>query len=43
VSTALEALGDSSGEPAWELVHDSLVPRVLAWLDRVDLTVEINQ
>lgn len=28
---------DSSGEPAWELVHDSLVPRVLAWLDRVDL------
>ncbi|MEO6777802.1 MAG: bifunctional serine/threonine-protein kinase/formylglycine-generating enzyme family protein [Kofleriaceae bacterium] len=26
-----------SGEPAWELVHDSLVPRVLAWNDRHDL------
>jgi len=26
-----------SGEPAWELVHDSLVPRVLAWSDRNDL------
>lgn len=25
------------GEPGWELVHDSLVPRVLAWLDRHDL------
>jgi len=24
-------------EPSWELVHDSLVPRVLAWLDRRDL------
>jgi formylglycine-generating enzyme required for sulfatase activity len=24
-------------EPAWELVHDSLVPRVLAWLDARDL------
>ncbi len=23
--------------PAWELVHDSLVPRVLAWLDARDL------
>ncbi|MGE0395512.1 MAG: SUMF1/EgtB/PvdO family nonheme iron enzyme [Kofleriaceae bacterium] len=28
---------DASGEPSWELVHDSLVPRVLAWLDRRDL------
>ncbi|HET9992913.1 MAG TPA: formylglycine-generating enzyme family protein, partial [Kofleriaceae bacterium] len=26
-----------NGEPAWELVHDSLVPRVLAWTDRQDL------
>ncbi len=26
-----------TGEPGWELVHDSLVPRVLAWLDRRDL------
>jgi len=26
-----------NGEPAWELVHDSLVPRVLAWSDRNDL------
>ena len=25
------------GEPRWELVHDSLVPRVLAWIDRKDL------
>src|SRR5205085_9946748 len=25
------------GEPGWELVHDSLVPRVLAWIDRRDL------
>ena len=24
-------------EPSWELVHDSLVPRVLAWIDRRDL------
>ena len=24
-------------EPAWELVHDSLIPRVLAWLDARDL------
>ena len=24
-------------EASWELVHDSLVPRVLAWLDRRDL------
>src|SRR5262249_587057 len=23
--------------PAWELVHDSLIPRVLAWLDARDL------
>ncbi len=28
---------DASGEPGWELVHDSLVPRVLAWVDRRDL------
>lgn len=26
-----------NGQPAWELVHDSLVPRVLAWSDRQDL------
>ncbi|HEX7840543.1 MAG TPA: SUMF1/EgtB/PvdO family nonheme iron enzyme, partial [Kofleriaceae bacterium] len=25
------------GEPSWELAHDSLVPRVLAWLDARDL------
>ena len=25
------------GEPVWELMHDSLVPRVLAWIDRHDL------
>jgi eukaryotic-like serine/threonine-protein kinase len=25
------------GQPAWELVHDSLVPRVLAWSDRQDV------
>lgn len=25
-------------EPAWELIHDSLVPRVLAWVDRHDLS-----
>jgi formylglycine-generating enzyme required for sulfatase activity len=30
-------LRSSSGAPAWELVHDSLVPRVLAWIDRQDL------
>jgi len=24
-------------EPIWELVHDSLVPRVMAWIDRRDL------
>lgn len=24
-------------EPAWELTHDSLVPRVLAWIDKKDL------
>ena len=28
---------DASGEPGWELVHDSLVPRVLAWIDRRNL------
>ena len=28
---------DAGGEPGWELVHDSLVPRVLAWIDRRDL------
>lgn len=27
----------TNGQPAWELVHDSLVPRVLAWSDRQDL------
>ncbi|CAN5852559.1 hypothetical protein BH11MYX3_BH11MYX3_04390 [soil metagenome] len=27
----------AGGDPGWELVHDSLVPRVLAWLDRRDL------
>jgi formylglycine-generating enzyme required for sulfatase activity len=27
----------SNGQPAWELVHDSLVPRVLAWSDRQDV------
>lgn len=30
-------LRSPSGQPAWELVHDSLVPRVLAWSDRQDL------
>jgi formylglycine-generating enzyme required for sulfatase activity len=25
------------GKPGWELAHDSLVPRVVAWLDRHDL------
>jgi serine/threonine protein kinase/formylglycine-generating enzyme required for sulfatase activity len=25
------------GEPSWELVHDSLIPRVLAWVDKKDL------
>ena len=29
--------GADDGEPSWELVHDSLVPRVLAWVDRRDL------
>jgi formylglycine-generating enzyme required for sulfatase activity len=33
----LVRLRAKSGEPAWELVHDSLVPRVLAWVDRRDL------
>lgn len=28
---------DAGGEAGWELVHDSLVPRVLAWIDRRDL------
>ncbi|MDX2092545.1 MAG: bifunctional serine/threonine-protein kinase/formylglycine-generating enzyme family protein [Kofleriaceae bacterium] len=27
----------TTGEASWELVHDSLVPRVLAWIDRRDL------
>jgi eukaryotic-like serine/threonine-protein kinase len=27
----------AGGEPAWELVHDSLVPRILAWIDNRDL------
>ena len=26
------------GEPMWELMHDSLVPRVQAWVDRHDLS-----
>jgi len=30
-------LRSAGGQPAWELVHDSLVPRVLAWSDRQDL------
>src|SRR5262249_59991937 len=30
-------LRSPAGEPGWELVHDSLVPRVHAWLDRRDL------
>ncbi|HWU86749.1 MAG TPA: SUMF1/EgtB/PvdO family nonheme iron enzyme [Kofleriaceae bacterium] len=30
-------LRSPTGEPGWELVHDSLVSRVLAWLDRRDL------
>jgi formylglycine-generating enzyme required for sulfatase activity len=25
------------GEPSWELAHDSLVPRVMAWIDARDL------
>ena len=25
------------GKRGWELAHDSLVPRVVAWLDRQDL------
>ncbi|HKE20062.1 MAG TPA: bifunctional serine/threonine-protein kinase/formylglycine-generating enzyme family protein [Kofleriaceae bacterium] len=46
VSVVLEALRArgllvrlraAGGEPSWELVHDSLVPRVLAWIDRRDL------
>ncbi len=24
-------------EPSWELVHDSLIPRILSWIDRRDL------
>lgn len=27
----------ANAQPAWELVHDSLVPRVLTWSDRQDL------
>ncbi len=27
----------ADGDASWELVHDSLVPRVLAWVDRRDL------
>ncbi len=46
VADVLELLGarglivrirGESSEPTWELVHDSLVPRVLAWLDSRDL------
>ncbi len=33
----LVRLRAAGGEPSWELVHDSLVPRVLAWIDRRDL------
>jgi eukaryotic-like serine/threonine-protein kinase len=33
----LVRLRTAGGEPSWELVHDSLVPRVLAWIDRRDL------
>ena len=28
----------ADGELVWELIHDSLVPRVLAWVDRHDLS-----
>jgi eukaryotic-like serine/threonine-protein kinase len=28
---------NDAGEPSWELAHDSLVPRVLAWIDARDL------
>ena len=28
----------SGGEAAWELIHDSLVPRVQGWIDRHDLS-----
>ncbi|MCU0683618.1 MAG: bifunctional serine/threonine-protein kinase/formylglycine-generating enzyme family protein [Polyangiaceae bacterium] len=45
VTSVLEALRASgllckrsaAGGPVWELVHDSLVPRVQGWLDRRDL------
>lgn len=30
-------LRSSTGDVGWELIHDSVVPRVLAWLDRRDL------
>jgi formylglycine-generating enzyme required for sulfatase activity len=33
----LVRLRAAGGEPAWELIHDSLVPRVLGWIDRRDL------
>jgi formylglycine-generating enzyme required for sulfatase activity len=28
----------ANDDPSWELIHDSLVPRVLSWVDRRDLT-----
>jgi len=28
----------ADGDAVWELIHDSLVPRVLAWIDRRDLS-----
>jgi serine/threonine protein kinase/formylglycine-generating enzyme required for sulfatase activity len=31
----LRVRGDA--EPSWELVHDSLIPRIFAWIDRRDL------
>jgi formylglycine-generating enzyme required for sulfatase activity len=31
----LRVRGES--EPSWELIHDSLIPRILAWIDRRDL------
>ncbi|HUQ01654.1 MAG TPA: SUMF1/EgtB/PvdO family nonheme iron enzyme [Kofleriaceae bacterium] len=28
----------SDGDPVWELIHDSLVPRIQGWIDRRDLS-----
>ena len=36
-AASIVPLRAANGQPAWELVHDSLVPRVLAWSDRQDL------